>query len=67
MAPDTVTLFIRGPRRKASSHAAEELMPPEQSWPEPAVLGSEPEPSRPATVAEYLEMRRYLRERRIIN
>lgn len=67
MAPHTVTLFIRGPRRKASSHAADELMPPEQSWPEPAVLGNEPEPSRPATVAEYLAMRRYLLQHRIIN
>lgn len=66
MAPHTVTLFIRGPRRKACSHAAEELMPPQQSWPEPTVPGNEPEPSRPATVAEYLQMRRYLREHRII-
>ncbi|MFJ8142727.1 hypothetical protein [Streptomyces sp. NPDC096013] len=66
MAPDTVTLFIRGPRRKTSSHAAEELMPPQQSWPKPAVPGNEPEPSRPATVAEYLQMRRYLQEHQII-
>ncbi|WP_329550458.1 hypothetical protein [Streptomyces sp. NBC_00696] len=39
----------------------------QQPWPEPTVLGNELEPSRPATVAEYLQMRRYLRERRIIN
>ncbi|MFF7476992.1 hypothetical protein [Streptomyces sp. NPDC008092] len=67
MAPHTVTLFIRGPRRKASSHAAEDLMPPEQSWPEAAVPGNQPAQSRSATVDEYLMMRRYLRERRIIN
>ncbi|MGW0576489.1 hypothetical protein ACWD25_11070 [Streptomyces sp. NPDC002920] len=67
MAPHTVTLFIRGPRRKASSHAAEELMPPEQSWPESAAPGHKPEQSRPANFDEYLTMRRYLRDRRIIN
>ncbi|MFF4256680.1 hypothetical protein ACFY1L_36390 [Streptomyces sp. NPDC001663] len=67
MAPDTVTLFIRGPRRKAASHAAEELMPPAQSWPEAAAPGNQPEQSRSATVDEYLTMHRYLRDRRIIN
>ncbi|MEH0576813.1 MULTISPECIES: hypothetical protein [Streptomyces] len=67
MAPDTVTLFIRGPRRKQRSHAADELMPSRQSWPEPAVPGDEPAESRSATLEEFLIMRRYLRDRRIIN
>ncbi|MDX3578111.1 hypothetical protein [Streptomyces sp. FL07-04A] len=67
MAPGTVTLFVRGPRRKQRSHAAGDLMPSKQSWPEPAIPGDEPEESRSATLNEFLTMRRYLRERRIID
>lgn len=67
MAPDTVTLLIRGPRRKQRSHAADDLMPSPRSWPEPAMPGDAPEESRSATREEFLMMRRYLRERRIIN
>ncbi|MFJ3309673.1 hypothetical protein ACIPSA_43055 [Streptomyces sp. NPDC086549] len=67
MAPDTVTLFVRGPRRKRLSNAAEELMPSKESWPQPAIPGDEPEESRAATLDEYLQMRRYLRDRRLID
>jgi hypothetical protein len=66
MAPDTVTLFVRGPRRKALSHAAEELMPPPENWPAPAIPGSEPEESRPPTLTEYQAMRTYLLQRQLI-
>ncbi|MGW1301635.1 hypothetical protein ACWD5R_17855, partial [Streptomyces sp. NPDC002514] len=50
MEPDTVTLFVRGPRRKKLSHAAEELMPPMETWPAPAEPGDQAVESRPATV-----------------
>jgi hypothetical protein len=66
MAPHTVTLFVRGPRRKKVSHAAEEFMPPMSSWPSPAILSDEPEESRAATLHEYLAMRDYLQDRRLI-
>ncbi|MFF7130452.1 hypothetical protein [Streptomyces sp. NPDC008240] len=67
MEPDTVTLFVRGPRRKKMSHAAGELMPPPQSWPAPAVPGDAPKESRPCTLAEYQAMRAYLIQRRLID
>lgn len=67
MAPDTVTLFVRGPRRKKLSHAAEEFMPPKERWPQPATRGGEREESRPATVDEYLTMRHYLRDHGLID
>lgn len=67
MAPDTVTLFVRGPRRKKLSHAAEEFMPSKDSWPEPAIPGDEPEESRAATLDEYQAMRRYLRDCHLID
>ncbi|MGW0844172.1 hypothetical protein ACWD26_29350 [Streptomyces sp. NPDC002787] len=66
MEPDTVTLFIRGPRRKGHSHAAEELMPPKETWPPPAEPGDQPAESRPATLEEYTRMRTYLIRRGLI-
>lgn len=66
MEPDTVTLFVRGPRRKKLSHAAEELMPPLETWPAPALPGGEPEESRPPTLEEYQAMRAYLVRHRLI-
>nr|WP_285555552.1 hypothetical protein [Streptomyces hygroscopicus] len=33
MVPHTVTLFVRGRRRRKLSHAADELMPPPDNWP----------------------------------
>ncbi|MER7937915.1 MULTISPECIES: hypothetical protein [unclassified Streptomyces] len=60
MEPDTVTLFVRGPRRKTLSHAAKELMPPKEAWPDPAESGDQAVESRPATVEEYSRMRTYL-------
>lgn len=66
MEPDTVTLLVRGPRRKKLSHAAEELMPLPESWPTAAIPGDAPEQSRPCTLAEYQRMRTYLIERDLI-
>ncbi|MFE5190275.1 hypothetical protein [Streptomyces sp. NPDC056628] len=66
MEPDTVTLFVRGPRRKRLSYAAEELMPPPVTWPAAALPGNEPEESRPCTLPEYQRMRAYLIERNLI-
>lgn len=63
MEPDTVTLFVRGPRRKSLSHAAPELMPAHESRPATATPGGPGEPaaeSRPATPEEYRLMRSYL-------
>ncbi|MER6090022.1 hypothetical protein [Streptomyces bluensis] len=67
MEPDTVTLFVRGPRRKTLSHAAEELMPPKDAWPAPAESGDQAVESRPATVEEYSRMRTYLIQRGLIS
>ncbi|MFJ9360798.1 hypothetical protein [Streptomyces mirabilis] len=67
MEPDTVTLFVRGPRRKKLSHAAEELMPPKETWAAPAEPGDPRVESRPATVEEYTQMRTYLMQHRLIN
>ena len=67
MEPDTVTLLIRGPRRKKLSHAAQELMPPRETWPAPAIPGDEPEESRPPTLEEYQTMRAYLIQRQLID
>ncbi|WP_433456380.1 hypothetical protein ACQPXS_46655 (plasmid) [Streptomyces sp. CA-142005] len=66
MEPHTVTLFVRGPRRKKLSHTAEELMPPPENWPAAAIPGDAPEESRPCTLAEYQRMRTYLIERDLI-
>ncbi|MGW2696088.1 hypothetical protein ACWC3Y_30510 [Streptomyces sp. NPDC001296] len=66
MEPHTVTLFVRGPRRKKLSHAAKELMPPPESWPAAATPSDAPEESRPCTLAEYQSMRTYLIERDLI-
>ncbi|MER5603082.1 hypothetical protein [Streptomyces sp. NPDC002265] len=66
MEPRTVTLFVRGPRRKNLSHAAEELMPPPGSWPAAAVPRDALEESRPCTLAEYQNMRTYLIEHALI-
>ncbi|MFD7282157.1 hypothetical protein ACFV80_35305 [Streptomyces sp. NPDC059862] len=67
MEPGTITLFVRGPRRKKLSHAATELMPAKTSRPAPAEPGDQVVESRPATVEEYVRMRTYLIDRRIIN
>ncbi|MGI5144270.1 hypothetical protein [Streptomyces sp. CA-106110] len=67
MEPDTVTLFVRGPRRKKLSHAAQELMPSRETWPAPAQPGEQAVESRPVTVDEYMRMRDYLIQRRLIN
>ncbi|MGW1728886.1 hypothetical protein ACWCQK_39230 [Streptomyces sp. NPDC002306] len=67
MEPDTVTFFLRGPRRKKLSHAAEELMPPQKTWLAPAEPGAPAVESRPATVEEYAQMRTYLMQHRLIN
>ncbi|MFE1206306.1 hypothetical protein ACFW5V_31985 [Streptomyces sp. NPDC058762] len=67
MEPDTVTLFVRGPRRKATSHAAEGFMPSKDTWPAPAAPDEEAVESRPATLAEYERMRDYLIQRRLID
>ncbi|MGW5250448.1 hypothetical protein ACWEQN_43195 [Streptomyces sp. NPDC004129] len=53
MEPHTVTLFVRGPRRKKLSQTAEEFMPPPEHWPAAAIPGNAPEVSRPCTLAEY--------------
>jgi hypothetical protein len=63
MVPGTVTLFIRGPRRKKLSHAVEELMPPKETWPAPTEPGGLPAESRPTTVEEYAGMHTYLIQR----
>jgi hypothetical protein len=39
MEPEAVTLFVRGPRRKAASHAAEGFMPPKDTRPGPGRPG----------------------------
>ncbi|WP_405914559.1 hypothetical protein [Streptomyces sp. NBC_00728] len=67
MEPDTVTLFVRGPRRKPLSNAVAEMMPLRDSWPTPAQPGDEPAESRPATLAEYALMRSYLVRRHLID
>ncbi|MFE9559041.1 hypothetical protein ACFYOD_37045 [Streptomyces sp. NPDC006703] len=67
MEPDTVTLFIRGPRRKRSSNSVAAMVPPRESWPAPAEPHQDPAESRPATLAEYHLMRQYLHERRLID
>ncbi|MGW2089464.1 hypothetical protein [Streptomyces sp. NPDC001880] len=67
MEPDTVTLLMRGPRRKSASNAVAELMPPRDAWPAAAEPGGEPAESRPATLDEYRMMRSYLVRRRLIH
>lgn len=67
MEPDTVTLFVRGPRRKSLSNAAVEMMPSRDSWPAPAEPGGEAAESRPATLDEYRLMRSYLFRRCLID
>ncbi|MFC9534445.1 hypothetical protein ACFT38_28460 [Streptomyces sp. NPDC056975] len=67
MQPRTVTLFIRGPRRKEASHAVAELMPSRDSWPPAAEEGAEAAESRPATLDEYRAMHKYLRECSLID
>lgn len=67
MEPDTVTLFVRGPRRKRVSNAAVELMPSRDTWPAPAEPGADAAESRPATVDEYRLMRSYLSQRDLID
>ncbi|MFE9454042.1 hypothetical protein [Streptomyces sp. NPDC006739] len=66
MEPHTVTLFVRGPRRKQLSHAAQELMPARDSWPAAAIPGDAPQESRSCTLAEYQSMRTYLIEHDLI-
>ncbi|MWA07688.1 hypothetical protein [Streptomyces sp. BA2] len=67
MEPETVTLFVRGPRRKSISNAVAELMPSHDTWPTPSEPGRQAAESRPATVGEYRLMRTYLFLRGLIN
>ncbi|MFG2632193.1 hypothetical protein [Streptomyces sp. NPDC048473] len=67
MEPDTVTLFVRGPRRKSASNAVAELMPSRDAWPTAAEPDREPAESRPATLHEYRMMRSYLARRHLIH
>ncbi|MGQ4344104.1 hypothetical protein [Streptomyces sp. SAS_275] len=67
MEPDTVTLLVRGPRRKPFSNAVADMMPARDSWPAPAEPGDQPAESRPATLAEYRLMRGYLARRHLID
>ncbi|MEV0528571.1 hypothetical protein AB0I66_34630 [Streptomyces sp. NPDC050439] len=67
MEPGTVTLVVRGPRRKSRSNAVAELMPPRDTWPGPAVPGRQAVASRPASVGEYRLMRTYLLRRGLID
>ncbi|PNE43517.1 hypothetical protein AOB60_01030 [Streptomyces noursei] len=66
MRPGTVSLFVRGPRLKPRSHAAQHLMPGISSWPEPPSPGLKPVPSRSATYEEYIAMRDYLLQHGVI-
>lgn len=67
MEPDTVTLFVRGPRRKNLSNAVAGMMPARDSWPAPAEPGTPAAESRPATLDEYAQMRSYLAQRHLID
>ncbi|MEU0787788.1 hypothetical protein ABZ341_40440 [Streptomyces sp. NPDC006173] len=67
MEPATVTLFVRGPRRKPFSNAVADMMPARASWPAPVDADVEPAESRPATLAEYRQMRSYLARRHLID
>lgn len=67
MEPDTVTLFVRGVRRKRISNALIEMMPPRNTWPAPAESDGEAVESRSATLDEYRLMRSYLYKRGLIN
>ncbi|MGW0778304.1 hypothetical protein ACWD01_32805 [Streptomyces sp. NPDC002835] len=57
MLPGTTTLFVRGPRLKERSYAAEELTPTPSTWPAAATPGAPPQHSRPASLDEYRAMR----------
>ncbi|MEU9014653.1 hypothetical protein AB0D12_33830 [Streptomyces sp. NPDC048479] len=57
MLPGTTTLFVRGPRLKTRTHAAEELMPTPDTWPAAADGGPAQQHSRPASLDEYRSMR----------
>lgn len=67
MLPGTTTLFVRGPRLKAGSHAAEELMPTSSTWPAAATPGEPAQHSRPASLDEYRAMRDQLAQQRLID
>ncbi|MFE5690570.1 hypothetical protein [Streptomyces sp. NPDC056512] len=67
MQPDTVTLFIRGPRCKDTSHAVADLMPPKEAWPAASEEGAQAVASRSATFDEYQAMRKYLVEHSLID
>ncbi|MEV6791226.1 hypothetical protein AB0M87_04315 [Streptomyces sp. NPDC051320] len=67
MEPETVTLFLRGPRRKSVSNAAVEMLPSREFWPAPAGPGHKAVESRPATLDEYRLMRNYLSQRGLID
>ncbi|MFF7183153.1 hypothetical protein [Streptomyces sp. NPDC008121] len=55
--PRPATLFVRGPRLKARSNAAADLMPSVDTWPPPAEPGDAPSHSRPITLREFEDMR----------
>ncbi|MGW6270754.1 hypothetical protein [Streptomyces sp. NPDC055060] len=58
--PGTVTLCVRGPRRKVTSNATAELMLPPDAWPAPAEPGAEIAESRPMNEHEYRLTRSWL-------
>ncbi|MEU6353625.1 hypothetical protein ABZ896_30585 [Streptomyces sp. NPDC047072] len=62
MLPGTVTLFMRGPRAKPRSHAALDMLPAADEWPEASQAGKPKHArgQRPVTPEEYRTMRRQL-------
>ncbi|MET7606263.1 hypothetical protein ABZS96_27870 [Streptomyces avermitilis] len=69
MLPGTVTLFMRGPRAKPRSHAALDMLPAADEWPEASQAGKPKHArgQRPVTVEEYRTMRRQLVAQGIIH
>ncbi|MFF9785720.1 hypothetical protein [Streptomyces nigrescens] len=68
MLPGTVTLFIRGPRATNRSHAALDMLPAADDWPEPSEAGKPKHArgQRPVTMDEYRTMRQQLIDQGVI-
>ncbi|MFF3730714.1 hypothetical protein ACFYXM_10450 [Streptomyces sp. NPDC002476] len=68
MLPGTVTLFTRGPRAKNRSHAALDMLPAANGWPEASQAGKPKHArgQRPVTMDEYLAMRQQLADQGVI-
>ncbi|WP_332757128.1 hypothetical protein [Streptomyces sp. MT206] len=68
MLPGTVTLFIRGPRAKGRSHAALDMLPAADDWPEASQAGKPKHArgQRPVTMDEYRAMRQQLVDQGVI-